>query len=326
MKPDIKEILDICIKAIEGGEKTMEECLHAYEDRRFELEPMLIAAAKLVNTGKSLPVSTRKQEIRDRLMAEADKKRWEAGLEREAVEKAPAGIMRLRTTLARISLITAAFVLIGGTTLALAKESLPGSPLYPVKLAVENARFELARDDDTKKRLYVNAAKERLDELKRMESGSEHYQGLVLSVAEKLEMADATLDNDDYKEEFNELIKKNIDVLEAVLEKAPEKARPAILNALKNIGTDKSNGGEGKQYGKPENDSAPVEVEKELPANNIVKPDPKHKDGSAGGSKDNPGYNRMPKNIEMPESRNKAPVKPFDGNGFGSRGQARGID
>lgn len=323
MKPDIKEILDNCIEAIESGEKTVDECLHIYKDRRSELEPMLIAATKLVNAGKVLPFPTRKQEIRDRLVAEADKKRWEAGLEREAVKKTPAGIMRLRTTLVRISLITAVFVLVGGTTLAMAKESLPGSPLYPVKLALEKAKFELARNDDTRKRLYVSAAEERLSELKRLESDNEYYQDLVLSIAEKIEMADAILDNEEYEEEFNEIIKKNKDVLKGVLEKAPEKAKPAILNALKNISADNQSDGrtEAQKNNEQKSGTDSGVVNKESKPGSAAKPS----QGSNGDSSDEdarkPEYNKMPNNIEIPKPQNNAPLKQFNSNDFGYRGR-----
>jgi len=326
MKPDIKEILDNCIKAIESGEKTVEECLHIYKDRRSELEPMLTAATKLVNAGKVLPFPARKQEIRDKLVAAADEKHWEEGLEREAIKKAPAGIMRLRTTLVRISLITAVFVLIGGTTLAMAKESLPGSPFYPVKLALEKAKFELARDDDTRKRLYVSAAEERLSELKRIESDSEYYQDLVLSIAEKIEMADATLDNEEYEEEFNELIRKNKDVLEGVLEKAPEKAKPAILNALKNISTDNQSERrtDAQKNNEQENGKDSGVVNKESRPGGIAKPSQGNNGGSSGEGARKPGNDKIPNNIETPKPQNNTPLKQFNSNDFGSRGPIKG--
>ncbi len=52
----------------------------------------------------------------------------------------------------------------GGTALA-AAQSLPGSPLYPIKLAAEETRLQLANDATTEALLHLNLAQERVNEM-----------------------------------------------------------------------------------------------------------------------------------------------------------------
>ncbi len=180
MKRDISDILDKCIEEIIGNRKTVDDCLLSYKDRREELEPMLLAAIKLLEAGTITPDIKRKQEVRERFIAAVEQKQWETGIERKAMLTGSAGkIGHLRTSLVRLGVITAIFTVMSGATLALAKESLPGSPFYPVKLAIEKARIGLVRDASAKRKLYVTAVQERVTELKKIKSENAYYKELV---------------------------------------------------------------------------------------------------------------------------------------------------
>lgn len=197
MKRNINDILDECVDAIKRKEKTVEECLRCNEDRRSELEPMLIASAILIENSGVVPDAKSKQETRDRLLAAVEKKRWEAGIERMPLKEGTPGekrrvrsATRWRRTFKRITVITIAAALLSGTTLAMAQESLPGSPLYPVKLAVEKVRIDLAKDKNTKSQLYLKAAQERISELQRMKKDDTHYPELIKATAENIKAAE----------------------------------------------------------------------------------------------------------------------------------------
>jgi len=236
MKPTITDIFDDCIEAIRRKETTVEECLRLHEDVRVELEPMLVVASRLLEAGNVVPDSIKKQQARDALLAAVEQKRWATGVEREALKTAPAKRRpRMLALGSRLGIITLIFLALMGSTLAMAKESLPGSPFYPLKLAVEHARIGLAGDDATKAKLYLNAADERMNELKKLKSEDPRYTGLVKAMATNIELAEKTSTDGSDKEfsvAVSSLVKKNREVLEDTLDKVPLSARPAIRRAL----------------------------------------------------------------------------------------------
>ncbi|MHB8842221.1 MAG: DUF5667 domain-containing protein, partial [Candidatus Aquicultor sp.] len=236
MKPTITDIFNDCIDAIQRKQTTVEGCLRLHEDVRAELEPMLVAASRLLETGTVAPDSAKKRQAREALLAAVEQKRWETGVEREALKTAPA--LRRPRVLAlgrRLSIITVICLALMGSTLAMAKESLPGSPFYPLKLAMEHARIGLTMDDTSKAKLYLNAADERMSELKRLKSGDPHYSELVRAVATNIGLAEKTSTDEtdkEYSVAVSSLVKKNREVLERTLDKVPPSARPAIQRAL----------------------------------------------------------------------------------------------
>ncbi len=242
MKPTITDIFNDCIDAIQRKQATVEECLRLHEDVRPELEPMLVAASRLIGAGAVVPDLAKKRQARTALLMAVEQKRWETGVGREALKTAPAlrrpGILALSR---RLSIITVICFALMGSTLAMAKESLPGSPFYPLKLAMEHARIGLTRDDTAKAKLYLNAADERMSELKRLKSEDPHYSELAKAVAANMELAEKTSTDEadkEYSVAVSSLVKKNREVLERTLDKVPPRARPAIQRALANADDD----------------------------------------------------------------------------------------
>ncbi|HZD60474.1 MAG TPA: DUF5667 domain-containing protein [Anaerolineae bacterium] len=245
MKPDFNDILNECLEAMVDDGKAAEECLLSFEEGRAELEPLLATAVKLIDAGRITPDGTRKQLARERLLAEVEQRRWEVGIDRApAGESISVAAPRWRRTLVRLGVITVAFVMLSGGTLVIADESLPGNPLYPLKLTAEKARIGLARSDDGRAILYLGAAKKRIHELKKLKDSDKNYAGLINAVAENIEAAGSTIgyDNKILKSTLTDIAQKNEDVLRDVLDKVPERAKPAIERALNNI----SNNNEGK--------------------------------------------------------------------------------
>ena len=82
-----------------------------------------------------------------------------------AESKAPQRAVRLvpRWAIA-VCAVMLVFVLGGGTVLA-ANGSMPGSPLYAVKLATENLSIKLAGSEEKKAELYVAMANLRVTEM-----------------------------------------------------------------------------------------------------------------------------------------------------------------
>ncbi len=89
-----------------------------------------------------------------------------------------------------VSLVVALLLGAGSGVANAAAGSLPGSTLYPVKLAVEDARLMLAPSDVRRAELYLRYARERTDEMLRLsEAGMAVDQSVVDRLARQLEAA-----------------------------------------------------------------------------------------------------------------------------------------
>lgn len=239
MKRDIIDVLDECVEAIKNNEKTLEECLDAYKGERSALEPLLVSALRLSEAATIEPDYERKRAARERLLAAVEHKAWETGIERQNMpqisKRSPKTSIWSRP-FAKLGIATLVFAMLSSGTIVMAKESLPGTPFYPVKLAVEKARVVVAGSDEKRAALYLDFASERVDELEALEKDNKNNPALVRAVAKNIEAArTAAGDSAKFKSSMDDLAKKNRVVLEAVLKKVPETAKPAIERALSNI-------------------------------------------------------------------------------------------
>lgn len=242
MRHGVDEIFDECIKAIKNNEKTVEKCLSEYGEIDPEFGPMLTAAVRLIEAADVVPDVERKQQAKARLLEAVERKRWESGIERKAQKDHAAKTPRWRAVLLRAGAVAIAIAMLSGTTVALARESLPGSPFYPVKIAVEKARIGLTIDKEKKSKLYLSAAQERISELKRLKQNDIHYQYLLGATAENIALAGKVSGDGqsrELEEALDDMAQKNREVLEDVLEKAPPSAKPALQRALINVTRDK---------------------------------------------------------------------------------------
>jgi len=150
-------ILDECLQRLLAGE-TVESCLLRYPQHASELEPLLRTAQDTLKAADIKP----RPEFRD-----LARRRFQA-----AVREVPWPEKRGLFTLLRPGLATVAIIAIvllaGGGVVAAAGNSLPGSPLYPVKLASESVRLALTPSDLGKAELNAAFADERVNEIIRM--------------------------------------------------------------------------------------------------------------------------------------------------------------
>ncbi|MDI6817036.1 MAG: DUF5667 domain-containing protein [Actinomycetota bacterium] len=238
MKRDIIDVLDECVEAIINNKATLGECLDAHKEERSALEPLLVSALRLRESATIAPDRERKRTARERLIAAVEQKAWETGVERRNMPQTSKRIPKtsiLSRPFAKLGIITLAFAMLSSGTIVMAKESLPGTLLYPVKLAVEKARIGAAGSDEKKAALYLDFASERVDELEALEKDNKNNPALMRAVAKNIEAAQtAAGDSVKFKSSMDDLARKNRVVLEAVLKKVPETAKPAIERALSN--------------------------------------------------------------------------------------------
>ena len=154
-KKQLNEIFDLCLEGLLTGTLTIEECLKQYPEHAAELEPLLRTAMSVENAAAVTPSPEMKDHIRYHLqlhMAHVGKP------QRSSVRS-----WQPRWAIAVMSFLLV--LLIGGGTVLASGGSMPGNPLYPVKIASEQVRVSLAASPVSKAELYATYADRRVVEL-----------------------------------------------------------------------------------------------------------------------------------------------------------------
>ncbi len=151
---EFENILEECLERLVKGE-TLEQCLQRYPEQAAQLEPLLQTAQAVRRASAILPRSEFKAraryEFRSALQAIATRRRLP--------------LFGLRPRWAMALMIIAILLVAGGGTAAAASNSMPDSPLYPVKLATEQVRLTLTPSDMGKARLCAMLADRRVAEI-----------------------------------------------------------------------------------------------------------------------------------------------------------------
>jgi|GEM_PF-2206473 len=182
MNPSLPEILDIAVARRQAGEP-IAEIVADYPAHAAELRSLLETVAVLDTL---TPV-----EMPSAAEMAADRRQFLQTVENSSVPVVSLGFVErlnkwigqkipkkpsnshvkkekqpmIGSLIFKASLIfTLVFGSAGGTALA-AAQSLPGSPLYPVKLATEETRLQLANNAAAEALLHLNFAQERVDEM-----------------------------------------------------------------------------------------------------------------------------------------------------------------
>ncbi|MFQ6057795.1 MAG: DUF5667 domain-containing protein, partial [Anaerolineae bacterium] len=162
-------VLDDCLRDIEIRQATVEDCLDRHPHLREQLEPLLRLAQSLESAPDVRPSAAFKQATRERLLRlprpvaareamEAPWARW-----RQQIELALGGL-RWQPLLTRAVAALLVLLMIGGGTVYAAADSLPDSPLYPIKRATERTQLFLAPSLERRALLHLEFADKRLVE------------------------------------------------------------------------------------------------------------------------------------------------------------------
>jgi hypothetical protein len=156
-KYSISETLNQCLDRLLKGE-SISQILADYPDQARELEPLLRIAIATQVFSKVQPRADFKARARYEFMSAA--RDFEAQSERRSIFKwrwQPAWAISLAAVVV--------VVLGGGATVAASNYSMPGEPLYSVKLATEQVRLALTVSDVTKTELNAEYANRRTEEI-----------------------------------------------------------------------------------------------------------------------------------------------------------------
>ncbi len=160
MSQKIEDIFNECLECLLKGE-SIEDCLKAYPEQAPELEPLLKTSSALIQKSAAIQATP---EFKARAHSQLQKMLY---AKREKAErKARILIWHRKWAVAMTSVLLILFVGIG--TVTVSANALPDEPLYPVKLAVEQARVTLAFSDTGKAKLHTQFAERRAGEMTEM--------------------------------------------------------------------------------------------------------------------------------------------------------------
>ena len=151
---DLENILDECLERLIRGE-TVGQCLESYPEQALELEPLLRTA----QVARKASAITPRAEFKARARYE-----FRSVLHDELSQQTrPVSIFK-RGWVVALMVVGIVMVSGGGTALA-AGNSMPDSPLYPVKLATEQIQLALTPSDVGKAELCAALADRRVVEI-----------------------------------------------------------------------------------------------------------------------------------------------------------------
>jgi len=148
-------ILNECLERLLVRGETIEQCLQSYPEQAAELKPLLETALVARKASAIQPRTDFKARARYQ---------FRSALQEIAARKSRPfwGWFPQWATAVAIVLV---LLLAGGGTVAAAADSMPDSPLYPVKLATEQVRLTLTPSQIGKARLCTELADKRVAEI-----------------------------------------------------------------------------------------------------------------------------------------------------------------
>lgn len=254
MKTDkeFNNILNECLERLLVKGETIEQCLQSYPERAAELKPLLQTAL----------VTKRASAIQPRAEFKARASyQFRSALKEAAARGRPFFSWFPRwATVATIALV---LLLAGSSTVVAASNSMPDSPFYPVKLATEQVRLALTPSQIGKAGLCAELADRRVAEIIYMANKGDAQQVelitqrlderlamlAALALAEKEDEATAMMAQEagefggrgNHAQADNRArLRMTVEyhavnhqaLLQAVLEQAPEAAKPALRHAI----------------------------------------------------------------------------------------------
>ena len=272
---EFDNILDECLERLLVNGEPIEQCLQSYPEQAGELEPLLQTAL----------IASKASAVQPRAEFKARARYQFHSALQEVASRRSRPFFSWLPRWATVATIALVLVLAGGSTVAVADNSMPDSPLYQVKLATEQVRLTLAPSQIGKAELCAELVDRRVAEIiymankgnaRQVESITQRLDErlvmlVVLSSVQKaggapemlapapeampsegappvLAPAPAVMPSEESRKgrdihiEANSRVKLRATVaryavnhpaaLRAVLEKAPESAKPALRRAI----------------------------------------------------------------------------------------------
>ena len=253
---DLTDTLDIALDQLGKGE-SLSSILEEHASQAADLRSLLSAAAALEPLRQvEMPSPERQLAEQNRFLAEVARavrqpthpslvvrlKRWFAQVFAWQAITVPVHRReprRMNALMLKLVLVaTMLFGSAGGTAFATAS-SLPGSPLYPAKLAVEQARLQVAASPTDQAQLHMILAQVRIEEMEKLAvSGREPGQEVMNQLQQHLEQAlqlAAGMPDDAMQgtlAQWEQQIQQQEQALQQAGSQAPETAQEPLRQAL----------------------------------------------------------------------------------------------
>lgn len=257
------QVLDECLRGIESGQVTVEDCLRLHPEFGDSLGPLLTLA---VQTQQGLAPAAPSAVVRDQTEARLLNRLHKvtaSGLRTPPPSIRRAWSRRPAIALASLSLILSLLVLTTGVAYA-STEALPGDLLYPVKQGLEQARLAISTTPEGDTALLVGFADERLAEaealaaagrLADLESALQGYESEITALVSRTEEI-STEASTGFLEYLESRLSHHLEVLARVRTRVPASAQQAIGNAIERAGQGRSAIEQARGRGNP-SDQAP---------------------------------------------------------------------
>jgi hypothetical protein len=184
MKAPLDEILNNCLDRLLTQKASLAECLTSYPERRGELEPLLQVASLTAAVAPQEPSPAFVSATKSRLLTALARKR--------AARSRPRFV--LRPLALRLATAIVALLLVLMSCLVVSADSLPDSPLYPVKLATEQVQIWLAPDAEAKAQLHLQFVQRRFQEAQELlQQGKPLQQPVLQTLSSEAEEARAEI-------------------------------------------------------------------------------------------------------------------------------------
>ncbi len=159
---DFDRIVDDAFSRLEAGEP-IEAVLNRYPQQAEALRPLLetVSLSLHVYTYTEPASRTGMARGRQRFLTEAARR----AEKRRARQRPLAWLGPARRWAVTVAALLLLILAAGATAVVASADSLPGSPLYPVKIAAEEVRLTLTRDPEPRARLHMERAQRRNQEL-----------------------------------------------------------------------------------------------------------------------------------------------------------------
>ncbi len=149
------DIFDECLERLLVNGETIEQCLRSYPEQADELEPLLLTALATKQASAIQP----RPEFRARARYQ-----FHSALQ-EIEQKRRLPFFGWQPRWATVVAVVLVLLLAGGSTVAAAGNSMPDNPLYQVKLATEQVQLALTPSALGKAELYAKLTDKRVAEI-----------------------------------------------------------------------------------------------------------------------------------------------------------------
>ncbi len=176
---ELDNVLDECLERLLVASETIEQCLRRFPAYQDELEPLLEMALAAKKASAIQP----RPEFRDKARYQFHS----ALQEMEPKKGRPFFVWSWWPRWATVSVaIVLGLLLVGGSTVAAASGSMPGEPLYPVKLAAEQVQLAFTPSALGKAELYAKLADRRVVEI--VDMAGKNEPGQIERAAQRLDV------------------------------------------------------------------------------------------------------------------------------------------